>query len=163
MSEMPTVQTRYRIVAVYEIYAGLVGLLHALHPHLLTGVTSVTFNLMAVVPCLISTALGALMWTGAQNAVLCSAVFQAIQIPRLAAAHLHVSLLVGTELSLMFRGPVASLWTTTGVTFQLGAVSTSQGGMIGVNLIGLTALLLSLGAKASATNAQGDAVYPMGA
>jgi len=155
------VRTRHRTVAVYEIYAGMAGLLYSLHPNLSTNVASLSFNLIAVVPCLLSVTLGTLMWNGVQNGRRGSAVLQAVQIPRLVQAHLQVSLLVGTELTLRFRGPVASLWTTTGVAFQVGAISTNQGEFVGVNLVALVAFVLSLKEVVRSTDAQREDPYPV--
>jgi predicted benzoate:H+ symporter BenE len=145
------------------MYAGMAGLLHALHPNLSTSVTSLSFNIMAVVPCLLSIVLGTLMWNGVPSGRRGSAIFQAVQIPRFVQAHLQMSLLVGTELTLRFRGPVASLWTTTGVAFQLGAIPTSQGEVIGVNLIALVAFVLTLRGAAPSTDARLEETHPMSA
>jgi hypothetical protein len=128
---------------VYEIYAGVVGLWRALHPRVSINETSLSFNVFAVLLCLVSIVLGLLLWNGVRTSRASSFVFQLLQVPRLIAGQFQAGLLVGTELSLIFRGPTVALWTTTGVSAVLGTAPPETAELIALNLVAATMAAVS--------------------
>lgn len=124
-----------RIAAAYEILAGLIGLAFVFHPQQLPNGSAVNFNIYALALACVSIILGLRLWTGNALARRASLGFQLLQIPRISSTAFILSVLVGIEGTIRFQGPLASLFTTMGVTLFALMPYTPQPTVVGLNLV----------------------------
>jgi len=136
---------------IYQIIAGLVGLYFTFRRELTGQSDALHFNVYALAISLLSVTLGVSVWRQSRKALVASAVFQAIQVPRILGRGSSLAFLVGPELSLRFRWPQLELMFDAGVILNVGQ-PVDIDGTLGVNLLALSfALLLARTAQAKET------------
>jgi hypothetical protein len=126
---------RIRIVAAYEILAGLVGLVTGVRPSSFASGGAVKFNIFVVALASASILLGLFTWTRHEQARRLTLAFQILQVPRLTSSTLVLGFLVGVEGTARFQGPLLSLYTTFGVSAIVLRPAAAQPTVIGINLI----------------------------
>jgi hypothetical protein len=140
-----------KAASIYQVVAGLVGLISTVRTTSVNSGSGVTFNVIAVALSVISVVLGVSLWSGNERATRWSFWWQVLQIPRLTSPVLTFAVLVGLEFTVRLQGPLMSLFWQRGVTFVVWhpapgqAVSTT----VGINVVaGTAAFLVSRGRRA---------------
>ena len=134
---------RIRLVAAYEILAGLLGLVTAVHLPSFASGGAVTFNIFAIPLASASIILGIFTWTHHERARRLTVAFQALQIPRLVSSTLILGFLVGVEGTARFQGPLLSLYTTFGVSAVILLRAPPRPTVIGINLVAAVMAVLA--------------------
>lgn len=124
-----------RIIAVYEIGAGLLALFAAVHDRIVAGSGTPIMRPPGVLLCCISVYVGWRLWTAPAREAWLSVIFQALQIPRVGLWTLQFAILVGWDISISFQAPNLVMSQAYGVFIAVGGRFKELPSVFGLDLV----------------------------